>query len=281
MTQWKFESTICEAHNFKCPAIEEEHSIHLKPKAYKQIKALIEKFKERGSEWIAGMEGYLDEQKKDYIIEKIVLYPQEVSTGFCEFTPEGVLQMSSNPNIIGTIHSHHSMQAVFSTTDDENNKMYNCCLVINNTMHSSGSIKVKTECGKEFIVSAKNLFVPIENYNDEITSIADAFIKPKTYPATIINPDHDNNCSFQTTVIGRVRSPEKQLCHICNYPIKFGHKSKICVSCGMEVHSHCYKESTRKCKNCHEYDLEDQDDEGVNGNYDKLARKFGEIDCFA
>lgn len=280
MPAWKFESAICEAEQFKCPSIEKEYSIALKLKAHKQIKAMLEKYKEQSLEWIAGLEGAFVEADSQYVIERIVLYPQEVSGGFCEFTPDGVLQMSNNPNLLGTIHSHHSMPANFSTVDVENNKQYKCCLVINNTFNYDSSIKAKTDCGKEFMAKAKHLYVPKETYNDEILTVAENIVKEKVYENCSLNPDHNN--SVQTTVIGQVRTKEIQVCHICNFPLKVGHKSKICNACGMEVHSHCFKETSKKCKNCHEYSLagEEEEDYGCLTNPRNISRRFGMLEDF-
>lgn len=121
-TVWEAEDT-CERLS-SCGRIEAGRVLFAIPVLLK-IKALFDKYTEAGLEFTV----YLIGQKEgnDYIVEDIYIPRQEVTSADATITDDHF-----PPGVIGILHSHHTMGAFFSGTDEEyvNNNYYSVSVVI-------------------------------------------------------------------------------------------------------------------------------------------------------
>lgn len=101
-----------------------------------KIDALMEKYKKR--EWLAYLIG---DKEKNYV--KDIIFPKQIATT-AHVTPK---EFPQNKNLIGVIHSHHTMGHNFSNTDAEFiNQNHHMSIVVSSTGYS-GTIRTNTPCG--------------------------------------------------------------------------------------------------------------------------------------
>ena len=121
-------------------------AIYVAPNVIGKILYLLDRFE--GVEWAADLLGYTDDAG-DYYIEDVYLFEQDVSAVSVE------RKEPPPTDAIGTTHSHHSMGAFFSATDDEYpNENHDLSGVISNSPQGGlpftmlFTVRKKTPCGK-------------------------------------------------------------------------------------------------------------------------------------
>lgn len=126
--------------------------IQFKPNVKKKIDILMSKYQSR--EWLAYLLG------KDYIVEDIY-FPKQRATGGSVDNIE--FPSDIGQKVIGVIHSHHSMGAVFSETDNEYiNGNHDISIVVSHTS-VKGTIRWNTPCGSKKLIPAKvKIFLDID-----------------------------------------------------------------------------------------------------------------------
>lgn len=127
-----------------------------------KIKILNEKFK--NIEWLAYLVG------KDYEVEDLHIPHQEVSS----VTVDKIESPEYNKhNIIGVIHSHHSMGNAFSGTDDEYiNQNHDISICVTSNMNMNAQVRWKTPCGSTKIINGY-----VNKYFTKDISWVDGFLK--------------------------------------------------------------------------------------------------------
>jgi hypothetical protein len=127
-----------------------------------KIKLLNEKFK--NIEWLAYLVG------KEYEVEDLYIPHQEVSS----VTVDKIESPEYNKhNIIGVIHSHHSMGNTFSGTDDEYiNQNHDISICVTSKMDMNAQIRWKTPCGSTKIINGH-----VNKYFTKDISWVDGFFK--------------------------------------------------------------------------------------------------------
>jgi hypothetical protein len=101
-----------------------------------KIDALMEEYPKR--EWLAYLVG---DKEDDYVRDLFI--PKQIASS-SHVRP---LEFPQSKEIIGVIHSHHSMGHTFSGTDDEFiNANHDISIVVSNSGYS-GHIRTKTPCG--------------------------------------------------------------------------------------------------------------------------------------
>lgn len=139
-----------------------------------KIEFLMNKFKSK--EWLA----YLLGKKVDggYLVEDLFFPEQEASSTRVE--PK---EYTDNPNVIGVIHSHHSMGHSFSGTDNDYiNENHKISIVVSHSGYT-GHIRKKTPCGCLIKVPITIQNVQTFNFDvKEFESHVDSKMKTKTYP---------------------------------------------------------------------------------------------------
>ena len=136
-----------------------------------KVDILMKKY--QNLEWLA----YLIGDASNRFVRDIVLPEQEVTSGAVTVTGP---QPSSD--VMGVIHSHHSMGAFFSGTDDAYiNQNYDISVVV---AHNGIKAQVRwvTPCGYK-VVSDGQVIVESENLFDEndFISQVDTVVTPKTF----------------------------------------------------------------------------------------------------
>ncbi len=137
-------------HIKNCDKAPESIIIYLKPNIKRKIDILMDKYKNR--EWLAYLIG------KDNIIEDMFFPKQNATSGRVD-----EINFPSGVKVIGVIHSHHSMGASFSHTDDNYiNGNHDISIVVS---HNSitGQVRWNTPCGCKKIVTAKiRIFMQVD-----------------------------------------------------------------------------------------------------------------------
>lgn len=128
----------CEIEQIECGFFKPE--VHLSYVVHHKIQQLMTKIGHY--EWL----GYLAGTVKDYVftISGISIPEQVVTSGQVEVLPEARLPKE----MVGVIHSHHSMGSFFSGTDEEFvNANHQVSIVVSNKGYKA-HIKAKMKCGE-------------------------------------------------------------------------------------------------------------------------------------
>lgn len=123
-TVWEAEDT-CERLS-SCGRIEAGRVLFAIPVLLK-IKTLFDKYTEAGLEFTVYLIGQKQKEGNDYIVEDIYIPKQEVTS-----VDATIDDHYFPPRVIGILHSHHTMGAFFSGTDEKyvNNNYYSVSIVI-------------------------------------------------------------------------------------------------------------------------------------------------------
>ena len=158
-------------HNAKEPTItcglvcSDNPTVYFDVEAVQKIEAMMEEYPH--SEWLGYLVGY-ETQRHNFIVDDLVIPPhKDVSTGGVE------VETGHHPqNCVGVIHSHHSMGAFHSTTDDDHvDRNYPISVTVAGDSEDLGfdivSIR-KTPCGRISSVKCKEAFLdPPLQFNKE------------------------------------------------------------------------------------------------------------------
>jgi len=168
---------VKECGHAKCP------DVNIGITVLRKMDLLMEKYK--SDEWAADLIGFFDPDDNEYWVLDLRLFEQEVTASSVERKePEG-------DSVIGVTHSHHTMGAFMSGTDDEYpNSNYNLSGVVSrktdghHKLAMKFSIRVKTPCGcyRYFEVEKWYMAYHYEDFDvKEFLALADKKINKKTY----------------------------------------------------------------------------------------------------
>jgi len=116
-------------------------NVCLPSEVYDKMTALLKEFKDR--EWLGYLIGH------DLEVQDIIIPRQEVT-----FASVVVTDTEIPPNVIGTVHSHHSMGAFLSATDDKYlASNHPVTLVISNSSMAA-AVRVELPCGAHKAIKA-------------------------------------------------------------------------------------------------------------------------------
>jgi len=149
----------------------------MKPLVKEQIEALMKEYK--NIEWLAYLVGEWVNDKKP-LVKELFIPEQKVSSASVNNIrcPE-----HNELNIIGVIHSHHTMGHSFSQIDaDWINQNHNISLVVSHT-GMEGQVRWKTPCGSLITVKSKTkLWYDVDfNKKDFIEKAKEKINKHTTY----------------------------------------------------------------------------------------------------
>src|SRR3990167_6227322 len=127
-----------------CPLLKDKKKVILfQPEDIRRIKALLKKFEHK--EWLLYLYGDIVEDGA--IISGMTIPKQEVSGGSVdEISPP-------LPGCIGTIHSHNSMGAFHSGTDQAHLETnHTVAITVNNKLEFDSTIQIKSECNRPVLI---------------------------------------------------------------------------------------------------------------------------------
>jgi len=119
-------------------------------------------------EWLAYLEGEVDHENKHVLVTDIVIPDSQEVTSVNVYNVE--YGWSDGRKIIGVIHSHHSMGAFFSGTDDAYiNQNHDVSIVVSTSDQSpiKGQVRMKTRCGSYILAEDLNFSVKHKKVLDE------------------------------------------------------------------------------------------------------------------
>lgn len=161
----------------ECSKAPEEITVWMKPLVKEQIEALMKEYS--NIEWLAYLIGEWKDSKTP-LVKELFIPEQKVSSASVNNIrcPE-----HNDLNVIGVIHSHHTMGHSFSQVDaDWINQNHNISLVVSHS-GMDGQVRFKTPCGSLMTVKAKTkLWYDIDF--DSKDFIKKAKEKIKRYTAT-------------------------------------------------------------------------------------------------
>jgi len=175
-----------------CPLLKDKKKVILfQPEDIRRIKALLKKFEHK--EWLLYLYGDIVEDGA--IISGMTIPKQEVSGGSVdEISPP-------LPGCIGTIHSHNSMGAFHSGTDQAHLETnHTVAITVNNKLEFDSTIQIKSECNRPVLIGA---VVMVSEPELDLTSFmkeAEENITEKKYITT----------SYPNYYNGRVWDPQKR-----------------------------------------------------------------------
>jgi len=149
----------------ECGKAPKEVCVNLKPIVKMKIDALMNKYKNQ--EWLGYYVG--ERVGDDFMVNDLIIPEQRATAGSVNdinFTvPEGV-------SLIGVVHSHHTMFAGFSGTDEAwINQNHNISTVVTHEKGSKTQVRYKTACGSLMILPGKLKIIY------DVTFDSDAFVK--------------------------------------------------------------------------------------------------------
>lgn len=123
--------------------------IVLPPKIFAEIEAISRAWDE---EWLAYLKGTIDQKNLIAFIQSIVVPKQEVSSASVDVHAKDV---PADADIIGTVHSHHTMGSFFSGTDTGSIAQHHpVCLVYSHKDGIKGLLQVSLPCGNYILAPA-------------------------------------------------------------------------------------------------------------------------------
>ena len=160
----------------ECSKAPSEITVWMMPLVKEQIEALMSEYK--NIEWLAYLIGnWVDD--KTPVVKELFIPEQKVSSAAVNNIncPE-----HNEINVIGVIHSHHTMNHKFSQIDDDwINQNHNISLVVSHT-GMEGQVRWKTPCGSLKTVEAKTkLWYDVNFDKKDFIKKAKEKIKENTY----------------------------------------------------------------------------------------------------
>lgn len=153
--------------------------------ADKKIKLLQKSYP--SLEWLGYLVGKLDHENTTVFVDDIIV-PDQFVTGVNVMDVE--YGWNDGLPIIGVIHSHHSMGAFFSGTDDAYiNQNHDVSIVVSTSQRSpvKGQVRVKAPCG-DYVLAEDLTFVVAEPECDGLEEFEASFrAKIKTFQAPRIS----------------------------------------------------------------------------------------------
>jgi len=119
-------------------------------------------------EWLAYLEGEVDHEKHNVLVTDIVIPDSQNVTGTNVYNVE--YSWGDGRKIIGVIHSHHTMGAFFSGTDDAYiNQNHDVSIVVSTNSRSpiKGQVRMKTLCGSYILAEDLTFSVKRKTVLDE------------------------------------------------------------------------------------------------------------------
>lgn len=163
-----------------CSKAPESIVVWVYPLAKEKIELLMDEYK--NIEWLAYLIGKFGEKIE---VSDIFVPNQEISTASVDNV---ICKEFNDLDIVGVIHSHHSMGNGFSKTDDDYiNQNHNISLCISNS-GINGHVRWETPCGSYKIVDCV-VKIKTESLVDSETFIKEAKekIKKKTYTTPVVH----------------------------------------------------------------------------------------------
>lgn len=246
---WNFENNVVDADDDECVFIKQHEPVAVvSRKAETQIRTLLEKYKDKDLEWMAGLIGSKVNENQ-YYIKEIKLFEQTVSSAFVELTPKGNKDAALEKELLGMVHSHNKMGTYHSSTDIEHDKMYELNAVVNNDMDFEGKSRFTLPCSKKVIVDCEfELESALFEADGEIANLANKLITERKEDIVVVKGESKANESEY----------DIDICHVCQNMI--GRKSVECNICHQRVHTKCAFKGV--CDNCFEYAYEGKSYEG-------------------
>ena len=142
-------------------------------------------------EWLAYLEGEVNHEQKHVLVTDIIIPDSQEVTGVNVYNVE--YGWSDGRKIIGVIHSHHTMGAFFSGTDDAYiNQNHDVSIVVSTNPSSpiKGQVRMKTLCGSYILAEDLTFSVKHKKVLDE-----DAFEKEFTSKINSNRPVYVNHFS--------------------------------------------------------------------------------------
>lgn len=149
-------------------------------------------------EWLAYLEGEVDHDKHHVLVKDIVIPDSQQTTGVNVYNVE--YSWNEGRKIIGVIHSHHSMGAFFSGTDDAYiNQNHDVSIVVSTSERSpiKGQVRMKTRCGAYILAEDLDFSVKREKVLDEkefekefVSKIVSPVSRTFVRPTVIQKPHH-------------------------------------------------------------------------------------------
>jgi proteasome lid subunit RPN8/RPN11 len=154
----------------KC-SVTEKAEVYVSRSARDKIDALMDEFKHM--EWLGYLVGKIKGTK--HYIEDMVIPEQEVTTA-------SVKVLGDPPSdCIGTVHSHHTMGAFTSGTDEEHLVgNHPVCMVVSDSK-TIAKVRLDTPCGRLVAVDATVYTEEIEKKPSPFVEDAKTKIKEKTF----------------------------------------------------------------------------------------------------
>lgn len=164
----------------ECSKVPEKVVINFKPIVKQKIDILMDKY--TNTEWLA----YLIGDKENMFVEDLVFPKQKVSSAMVD---DVEMPDYNDYNIIGVIHSHHSMGTFFSGTDDHwVNSNHDISIVASkqgNDVTFGVSVRVKTPCGAfRKAEGSVRILMDIEFDKDSFLKEVDEKLQRYTPPVT-------------------------------------------------------------------------------------------------
>lgn len=185
----------------KCSEVDGNFLLILEPLVMEKIHILMEE--KDGIEWLAYYVGKIHWDKKYIFVDDLYIPDsQEVDMA----SVENINNDMDRNNIIGVIHSHHSMPCVFSKTDWEYlNKNNDVSTVVSNgqdEIEFNTVVRVKTPCGKMMHINVEEAvnyrIMDIDERRDFIDSINKKIIRgieeyPNTYESVFFESEDERD----------------------------------------------------------------------------------------
>lgn len=176
----------------ECSKAPTEITVWMMPLVKEQIEALMTEYK--NIEWLAYLIGnWVDDRTP--VVKELFIPEQKVSSAAVNNIncPE-----HNEINVIGVIHSHHTMHHKFSQIDDDwINQNHNISLVVSHT-GMEGQVRWKTPCGSLKTVEGKTkLWYDVEFDKEDFIKKAKEKIKENSYTDSKWNQRWNNKYSAQ------------------------------------------------------------------------------------
>jgi proteasome lid subunit RPN8/RPN11 len=226
-----------------CAELESEHTIGISFGARQKIQELVAAYP--NLEWAAGLIGRHEENK--WIVDDIFVPEQEVHSCTVELTDEGNRELAKT-KCIGWMHSHNSMAAFHSPKDDNNSKMFDVSVTVNNKLETDARVKVHLPCGKFGMAKAAVVFeVPVAKGSAFVDSIRDKIKEVKWDKYATVPYGHGY---ARYDAFGRQVSAE-WTCGVCLQQLSHrAGKTAVCRICGGSMHKVCMSETPDVCQEC-------------------------------
>ena len=172
--QWK--SDLEEVTCSRCP---DKIKAHIEYRVKSMADALLEKYPRQ--EWLGYLIGTVDEDD-EFFIKDMIIPIQEVDSMSVVVSqyPEDI------QDIIGVMHSHHTMSARFSGTDDEFINANHAISIVVSHREWEITGRIKTPCGEAKRVDVEyDIISPPMDGMEEFLEVAGKNVKEKTFGGQI------------------------------------------------------------------------------------------------